>query len=958
MDIQDGKEEKHKAPKDIRDLVERFERNLSDYKGKGYNEFQLRIDFINPFFKALGWDIGNKKGAAPAYRDVIFEDSIKIGGGTKAPDYCFTLSGRRKFFVETKKPSIKVKKDSKSSFQIRRYAWSSKLTLSILTNFEEFVIYEARQRPHVSDKPDVERIKSISYKEYIDKWDDIYSIFSYEAVLQGSFDKYAEAARKKRGTKEVDDEFLKEIEEWREKLAKNIAIRNTDLSVYELNYSVQRTIDRIIFLRMCEDKGIEKFDQLQSIAGKDNIYCNLCEIFKKADEKYNSGLFHFKKERDRNTLHDELTLKLNIDDNILRNIFRHLYYPNCPYEFSVISPEILGNVYEQFLGKIIRLTEGHRAKIEEKPEVKKAGGVYYTPQYIVDYIVENTVRTLIKGKAPKYISGLKILDPACGSGSFLLGAYSRLLQYHLDYYSNRKNSKLYKNQIYQGADGEWHLTIKEKKRILLNNIFGVDIDSQAVEVTKLSLLLKVLEGESKDFFEKQQKLWIERALPDLSDNIKCGNSLIGPNFLIGGTQIRLSDEQKIYEINAFDWNKEFKPIMEKGGFDVVIGNPPYGYLFDNEEEMFLKNNLKVFAKIPDAYVAFIEKAHNLLNKSGKFGYIIPSAWLGGPRYNKLRNYLLEFKINSIIALPFDIFKDAYIDTLLITTINEASNDDHCVITYEYPKREKISSIETSKLKTQRFKQSMWKKTNDCKFVLDIEMLSIMNGVRKKIKETLETTTIMKRGVLFNKDLLTGRKISDKSHPYFEGDVYRYQLNYFAPKWVEYGSEMKEYPKEFHWFTGERILLRRLVNRQRRLMATTTNKTVITNKNLYSIKKVGEESLEYVLGILNSKLFSRLYLSQVSQATKDDFPQVTIRDILSLPYRKIDFNNPKDKQRYDKIVDLVKNLIYFKDILSKEKTDLKKTQIERQLYAIDNQIDQIVCDLYGLSEKQKRIIGAY
>ncbi len=132
-----GDEKKHKAPKEIRELLERFERNLHDYKSKGYSEFQLRIDFINPLFKALGWDIGNKKGAAPAYRDVIFEDSIKIGGGTKAPDYCFTLSGRRKFFVETKKPSIKVKKDAKSSFQLRRYAWSSKLPLSILTNFEE-----------------------------------------------------------------------------------------------------------------------------------------------------------------------------------------------------------------------------------------------------------------------------------------------------------------------------------------------------------------------------------------------------------------------------------------------------------------------------------------------------------------------------------------------------------------------------------------------------------------------------------------------------------------------------------------------------------------------------------------------------------------------------------------------------------------------------------------------------
>jgi len=321
-------------------------------------------------------------------------------------------------------------------------------------------------------------------------------------VLQRSFDRYIEIAKKKRGTQEVDDEFLKEIEGWREALATNIAIRNTQLSVRELNDAVQKTIDRIIFLRMCEDRGIEQYGQLLSLLERENIYPHLIKIYEKADEKYNSGLFHFKKERERSTPPDEITLKLTIDDKVLKEIIKHIYYPESPYEFSVLRPEILGNVYEQFLGKVIRLTEGHRAKVEEKPEVKKAGGVYYTPEYIVDYIVKNTVGKLCEGKTPKQIEKLHILDPACGSGSFLLGAYSYLLTYHLNYYTNRKNPKSYKEQIYQRKDGQWFLTIKEKKRILLNNIYGVDIDSQAVEVTKLSLLLKVLEGESKDVYEK------------------------------------------------------------------------------------------------------------------------------------------------------------------------------------------------------------------------------------------------------------------------------------------------------------------------------------------------------------------------------------------------------------------------------------------------------------------------
>jgi type I restriction-modification system DNA methylase subunit len=207
----------------------------------------------------------------------------------------------------------------------------------------------------------------------------------------------------------------------------------------------------------------------------------------------------------------------------------------------VLGVEILGNVYEQFLGKVIRLTAGHQAKVETKPEVKKAGGVYYTPQYIVEYIVKNTVGMLIAGKTPEAIAHIKILDPACGSGSFLIGAYTYLLRYHLDWYVSNKPKK-HKEAVFQVKEDEWYLTTAEKKRILLNNIFGVDIDSQAVEVTKLSLLLKVLEHESRESIDQQVKLGLEGVLPNLEGNIKCGNSLIGPDFYDAGQQETLVRE--------------------------------------------------------------------------------------------------------------------------------------------------------------------------------------------------------------------------------------------------------------------------------------------------------------------------------------------------------------------------------------------------------------------------------
>ena len=422
--------------------------------------------------------------------------------------------------------------------------------LSILTDFEEFAVYDCQSRPKASDKADAGRIMFLTYRDYLDRWDEIANIFSPEAINKGSFDKFITTTKGKRGTSTVDIEFLNEIEEWRKLLAKYIARDNKDLSREEINFAVQRTIDRILFLRMCEDRAIENYGQLQMLIGGDRIYPRLCEVFERADEKYNSGLFHFRPEKDRAETPDELTLNLKIDDMPLRWILGSLYYPKSPYEFSVLSAEILGNVYEQFLGKVITLSQAHTIKIEEKPEVKKAGGVYYTPSYIVDYIVKNTVGKLCENKTPKEIAKLKILDPACGSGSFLLGAYTYLLDFHRDWYVDNDPAK-FTRQIYQGKGGQWLLTIAEKKKILLNNIYGVDIDSQAVEVTKLSLLLKVLEGENLETL----KLIHERALPDLGNNIKCGNSLIAPDFYDNQTE-SFTDEQRM-KINAFDWQKEF-----------------------------------------------------------------------------------------------------------------------------------------------------------------------------------------------------------------------------------------------------------------------------------------------------------------------------------------------------------------------------------------------------------------
>jgi hypothetical protein len=281
------------------------------------------------------------------------------------------VGGTRKFFVEAKKPSVNVKDDLAPAFQVRRYAWSAKLPLSILTDFEEFAVYDCRVKPDKADKSSTARILYLTYTDFEKRWDEIAAIFSKDAVLKGSFDKYAQAVKGKKGTAEVDAAFLHEIEGWREVLARNIALRNVGngrdrslLTQRELNFAVQQTIDRIIFLRICEDRGMEHEGRLAATTNGANVYKRLCELFRLADNKYNSGLFHFRKETGRD-LPDEMTLGLEIDDKPLKDIIKGLYYPDCPYEFSVISSDILGQVYEQFLGKVIRLTDGHRAVVEE-----------------------------------------------------------------------------------------------------------------------------------------------------------------------------------------------------------------------------------------------------------------------------------------------------------------------------------------------------------------------------------------------------------------------------------------------------------------------------------------------------------------------------------------------------------------------------------------------------------------
>lgn len=631
------------VPTELHNLVERFTRNHDRLREHSYKEAQLRVDFLNPLFDLLGWDLTNKQGLSEQKREVITEDRLLIDGRSKAPDYSFGLGGERKFFVEAKKPSVDIAGNWEPAYQLRTYAWTAALPVSLLTDFEEIAIYDCRIEPKKLDKPTVARIDYFRFDELIERWDWFNSLFHRDAVAAGSLEEYAKELPKKRGVQSFDAAFLKELEEWRELLAVDIARRNHELDAATLTDAVQRMIDRILFLRFAEDRGIEQYGALKTLHKEKSIYGKLFDIFQTADRRYNSGLFHFRKERGRGGDIDTVAGELQVGDEPLKHILSRLYYPDSPYAFSVIPADILGQVYEQFLGKVITLGARHKATVEEKPEVRKAGGVFYTPTWVVREIVQRTIGRAFEGKTAGEMEEFRALDPACGSGSFLLGAFDQLLAWHRDYYVSNQPKKWENAGRIVKIGGNYRLTLTEKKRVL-RMLYGVDIDRQAVEVTKLSLLLKLLEEENGETLQGFGVM--DRILPDLDDRIVCGNSLIGYDVIDDDYLALPSEDQQ--RINPFDWEGTF-PFMKNGGFDCVIGNPPYLRIQGLKEWApfeveWYKQNLRSAAKGNyDLYVLFVERGLQLLNSTGKLGFILPHKFFNAQFGEPLRQIITKGK---------------------------------------------------------------------------------------------------------------------------------------------------------------------------------------------------------------------------------------------------------------------------------------------------------------------------
>jgi len=942
--IDQGKEE-------VAALCRYFATNHTAFLAPGVKEAHVRQSLIDPLFEALGWDVGNKAMIAPQYREIIPEDSLEVEGQQKAPDYTFRVGTLPKFYVEAKKCGVNIGADAAPAFQLRRYGWSAKLALSILTDFEELAVYDCTVRPRPNDKASYARIRYFRYDEYPDRWSELWDVFSREAVWSGAFDQYA-ASKRKRGTSEVDAEFLKEMEGWRLALAGNIALRNKNLSLDDLNAAVQLTIDRVVFLRMAEDRGLESYEQLLKLCERPNIYPRFIrDMCRKADQKYNSGLFHFEKESGVSEDPDRITPKLAVDDKVFKPILENLYFAHgSPYHFGVLPVEILGTVYERFLGKVIRLTAGHQARIEDKPEVRKAGGVYYTPAYIVEYIVKHTVAVQIGGRSPAQLAGatarapFRVLDMACGSGSFLLGAYQCLLDYCLNWYIGH-NPESFKKAVYKDPrNGHWRLTIEEKKRILTTHIFGVDIDRQAVEVSKLSLLLKVLEGETDQSLSLSQLPFGDRALPNLANNIKCGNSLVGPDYFIGKM---FPDPEEMKRVNAFDWKQEFPQAMKAGGFDSIIGNPPYSYRNATEDllrDYYVSRFLSTEGNF-DLYKFFLERSTELTRDLGIVGFIVSATFLVQPTFSKLRKLLLDrMALVELAPLGPRVFTGATVDTSIIIAKKLKSKKHHLVRICTPSNPIEIGATAPYHVRQSRF-------GDNANFSFDYKL---SEGTAAIVSALFVRFPPIERGFEFGVGINTGFIREELTAPTRKNEFYHRMVpgsgiaRYGAVSndgWIMYSPDYvrrrgklgRSLPPE-RFFKQEKILVVRTRNLSlpRRIIATIDRSGSYNLNRLTNIIARPRYSLLGLLGILNSTLFNWLF------STRYFDYEIKPAYLRGCPLADCDEN---------KLVRNVERMLALHHQLTAAKSEARRATIQRQIDATDAEIDRLVYDLYGLTAEE-------
>src|SRR3989338_7152643 len=591
--------ERELAKNKLKELVEQFQ---SASKNRDYvneqNEEWVKWNYIEPLLEILGWKRGD------------IEKEYRVLKGRA--DYLLKIGNEEVLVVEAKKVSVPLSEEE--GRQAVSYAYHRKIKFAILTNFKEVRVYHALSNIRNIDR-NLLKFESggyfrFTFDQFLNNFDKLYFL-SRESIEKKELNKLL-SRKDEKEAKSIDDSILDDLLEIREWLSKDLKKLRAHLTKEQIDEIVQILVDRLIFMRSVEDRGLEERDFLLKMVkdfqeGRNDkrLWESLKIKFKIFDKEYNSKLF----------AEGLLEKEGFFDEQTLSEVIKELYFGNEGqqerYMFDEIPGDLLGNIYEQYLGTILADTE-KRVKLDSASGKRKRMGIYYTPSYIVDYIVKNTVYEYIKNKTIDEILEINIVDPACGSGSFLIKAFECVCNVIEEKLKKGERGKALSFRIYKDR-----VTLGQKATILTSCIYGVDLDEKAVELAQLNLLLKILEEETRETRK--------RILPNMKDNIKCGNSLI--------------DDSRIAGDKAFNWPAQFPEAFRKGGYDVIIGNPPYGADLGEKDRNWLEE--KYGTGNTDTAVLFMKLVKNILKEKGINGFIIPKPFVYSSTWDKIRRELLE-----------------------------------------------------------------------------------------------------------------------------------------------------------------------------------------------------------------------------------------------------------------------------------------------------------------------------
>jgi hypothetical protein len=643
-------------------LIEEYKRNTDTISKKNITEETIR-GYLNKMLEIFGWDILNTKEIIQEKKLTGIEKIrlVEIHSSHSKPDYKMMKGTNTVSFLDAKDLNVDISKvdfaANKVAFQIRSYGWSAQVPCSFVSNFEQFGIYQTTFKPNQTQLSSYGTI-FLNIDEYLENFDLLYDYLNKGSVYSGKLEELM-GVYKDKAHQTLDIDFMKILSEFRLVLGENLLKKNPGLDTegyFKLNYLIQVIMDRVIFIRVCESRGIEKENLL-----KDYIKQGFWKTFK------NSCYFDFYEHYDGAMFEriDDFN-KLTIDNEVMENFIEHLYLPS-PYRFDVIPVTLIAEIYEYFLAKKVEVLDG---KVIEtfKGIYQKSKGAVSTPKYLVDFICTTTLNVESFNSVGEILS-ITIFEPACGSGTFLLSAYSLLEQRMIELFKEGKVEDSYHNW-FVSEDESIYLTIDAKREIMKKCLYGMDIDRTAIEVTKMSLALKVIDNNTP-LILKEVGVYGEQILKEIHMNMVHGNTLVENDFL----EFKDVSTAEIYEANPVDLASEYEGVFDNGGFDFIIGNPPYvepkhyTALYPRMYE-YIKGKHYLGKGKSDISLYFIKRALSILKNEGKIGFLTQKRFFKTAygvnirtqlSENKFLEEVYDFKSNSLFKN-----KNTYVAFLLLS----------------------------------------------------------------------------------------------------------------------------------------------------------------------------------------------------------------------------------------------------------------------------------------------------